>query len=418
MKHVNMIRLCLAVTFSFSVTSLIQAQGQNSRSGQSQTTVSALSPTSDLPCAGTAIFEEDFEGGLGAWTLIDGDGLTPNAQMGLVAGWQSRQDYRDTSNHVAVSPSWYSPAGTSNDWLISPPIAIGSNSCLSWVAYSQDASFLESYEIRVATTPDTSAFLLDSALVRVSAAPSAKTLRTTSLVDYAGQTVHIAFRQTSQDKFALAIDDVKISNVNAIDIGVYAVTTPTSDPGDTIPLSIEVANYGSDTIRNFFLHYQVEAGAIQTMTIDSVVLAPNKTLNITHSTKFVSDTIEAFYDFCAWTTQPNGVADQGIVNDSLCDRFKAGTPVGIAGAQAQHIGLRAYPIPAGERLSVEVLHARPEQATATLYDLQGRIQRRQSLRLGTVTTLQFELGGMAPGVYMLHLQTASGNSATQKIIVQ
>ena len=123
----------------------------------------------DLPCAGTVLLEEDFEAGLGAWTVIDGDGLTPNAQMGLVGGWQGRVDYRDTTNHVAVTPSWYSPVGTSNDWLISPAITLGGNSCLSWIAYSQDGFFPERYEIRVATSSDTSAFLGNAALVTVAA---------------------------------------------------------------------------------------------------------------------------------------------------------------------------------------------------------------------------------------------------------
>lgn len=415
MKHVTMIRLCLAAALPFLTAHLAQAQGANSRSAQPISIGSALSPTGDLPCAGTPIFEENFESGLIGWTVIDGDGRTPNAQMQLTAGWQPRQDYRDTSNHVAVSPSWYSPIGNSNDWLISPPITVGSNSCLSWVAYSQDGSYLEAYEIRLAATPDTSAMLVDSALVTVASAPAAKTLRSVSLADYAGQTVHIAFRQTSQNKFVLALDDIKVSNVNTIDIGVYAVTVPSSDPGDTIALSIEVANYGSDTVRDFDLSYQVEAGAIQTMTLDSIVLAPNKTLTVTHRVKFVSDTIEAFYDYCAWTALPNGVADQGIVNDSLCDRFAVGTPVGMADAQRTALDMRAYPVPAHDRLYVQVRSARPEHATATLYDLQGRAQRRQAMRLGTDAEFELDVNGLSAGIYLLQVQTASGKRATEKI---
>lgn len=418
MKHATMIRLCLAVCFSVFAAGLAQAQGVFARSSQPTAAGTALSPTSDLPCAGTAIFEENFESGLGAWTVIDGDGRTPNPQMNLVAGWQSRQDYRDTSNHLAVTPSWYSPVGKSNDWLISPAITIGSNSCLSWVVYSQDANYLESYEVRVATTSDTSALLSGAALVADTAAKFAKSLRSVSLAAYAGQTVHIAFRQISDNRFALAIDDIKVSNVNPIDIGVYAVTFPTADPGDTIRPTMEIANYGSDTVRSFTVSYQVESGSIKSMTLDSVVLAPNKTLSLIHIEKFITDTVEAFYDFCAWTSLPNGVADQGIVNDSLCDRFKTGTPVGIAGAQVRALDMRVFPVPASGQVSVRVALIRAEQATATLYDLQGRVLQRRAVRLDSDSQFELDLAGLEAGTYLLHLQTASGKSATQKLLVQ
>src|SRR5687768_17483587 len=63
--------------------------------------------TAVIPCAGTVLLSEDFESGIPAgWLVIDGDGLTPAAQMQLQPGWQGRTDYRDSTNSVAVSPSW------------------------------------------------------------------------------------------------------------------------------------------------------------------------------------------------------------------------------------------------------------------------------------------------------------------------
>jgi hypothetical protein len=418
MKHINPIRLSLAIAFFSSIPALAFSQSPLARSGQPQVVGAALSPASDLPCAGVAVLEDDFESGLVGWTVIDGDGRTPVAQSGLQGGWQSRRDYRDTNNLVAASPSWYTPAGRSNDWLISPATTIGANSCLSWVSYSQDPSFLEAYEIRIASTPDTSALLAGAALVTVTAAPTAKTLRSASLAAYAGQTVYIAFRQTSLDKFVLLLDDIKVSNVMPIDVGVFAVSVPSSDPGDTIRLSMEVANYGADTVREFVLSYQVESGAIQTMAIDSIVLAPNKTITITHSADFVSDTVEAFYDYCAWTSLPNGVADQGVANDSLCARFAAGTPVGADQPRAYDLDLLAYPVPASGRLYVQIALARPETAVVVLRDMHGRVVRQQAVRLGLSTQLELDVDGLSAGMYVLYAQTASGKIATQKVTLR
>ncbi|HEX2899634.1 MAG TPA: choice-of-anchor J domain-containing protein, partial [Bacteroidia bacterium] len=191
--------------------------------------------TAEVPCAGSVLLSEDFANGIPVgWTVIDGDTLTPRAQMQLQKGWQSRTDYRDSSNKVVVSPSWYENPGKSDDWLITPPITLGSNPCLSWKAYSQDIYYKEAYEVRVALTPDTAAFLANAVIDEDDATSGTPHQLAATLGAWAGQTVYIAFRQVSDDKFVLALDDVKVTNVNVNDIGVYAVTYGSPDPGDTV----------------------------------------------------------------------------------------------------------------------------------------------------------------------------------------
>ena len=67
------------------------------------------------------IFSEDFQQGIPAtWTLINADGLTPSANVAYVTdAWIGREDIVvNASDSVAISTSWYSPAGASDDWLI------------------------------------------------------------------------------------------------------------------------------------------------------------------------------------------------------------------------------------------------------------------------------------------------------------
>lgn len=376
--------------------------------------------TSEVPCAGSVLLYEDFENGIpSGWVVIDGDTLTPRSVMQLQKGWQSRVDYRDTSNLVVVSPSWYEQQGASDDWLISPAVTLGNNPCLSWMAYSQDIYFEESYEVRVALTPDTAAFLanpiVDSEL-ETSGTPHQSAA---SLSNWAGQTVYIAFRQTSDDKFVLALDDVKVTNVNAIDIGVYAVTYGAPDPGDTVTLRFQVANYGSDTVTNFQALYSLEGAPAKFMTIGSVSIPPNGTVSFDHDSVFVSDSLDLFYDFCAWTTLPNSVVDQEFQNDTLCDAIAVGSPVGNQEPIAPALDVLVYPNPFQGQFSIlSSSISVPLKAEITVMDLQGRVMMQENAVLVPNLPYRIAAEGFAEGMYLVRISANGRSSSIHKLIKQ
>jgi hypothetical protein len=373
-----------------------------------------------IPCAGTLGFEEDFEAGLGAWTVLDLDGLTPTTQTGLVGGWQGRVEYGDTNNHVAVSPSWYNPAGQSEDWLISPAITLGSNPCLSWRVYSLDNDFKEAYEVRISTgQTDTASFFANPAIFSTTAESEVPLVRAASLLQYAGQTVHIAFRQTSLNEFVLVLDDVRVTNANQNDIGVISFEAPVSDPGDTIAFEITVANYGSDTVRSFEVWYSVENGPSRLMTFDSVAMAPNGAYTLDHSVFFHTGASDAYYDFCAWTSLPNQVADEDINNDSLCDRFAVGSPVGRPEPGQDQAEVLLFPNPAENEVSIQVLGIpRAAYYDVHVLDLQGRVLISNTIqaRNGKPQTLSLE--GLASGMHILHLHGPDGKRLSRKLIIR
>lgn len=114
-----------------------------------------------IPLFGTAqVFQENFDGagpGFAAWTLIDVDGLTHDPTVGeFNAGAWIRKDRGGAipnyggpdGNFAAMSSSWYSPAGTSNDWLISPQITLpADNTFIQWDAKAQDPDFSDGYKV-------------------------------------------------------------------------------------------------------------------------------------------------------------------------------------------------------------------------------------------------------------------------------
>ena len=199
------------------------------------------------PCPGNATFSEDFESGFPTgWQVLDLDGFTPRTPTGLNPGWQLITDYKDSSNMVMASPSWYSLPDTSEDWLITDQITLGNETCVSWWAYAADPFFAESYELRISnTTADTAGFFAEPAVVTINAESGNRSYRSANLSDYAGQSVYLAFRQTSFDKFILVLDDLTTTEYTTmVDIGVDSMVPIEPIATVAYQFSGAVRNYG------------------------------------------------------------------------------------------------------------------------------------------------------------------------------
>jgi CheY-like chemotaxis protein len=91
------------------------------------------------------------------WSQLNVDNLTPDASLSYMGtnAWISRQiaTSATTFDTVAQSISWYAPAGTSNDYLISPLMMVANaNTYLTWTGYAPDASFPDGYTVKISTT--------------------------------------------------------------------------------------------------------------------------------------------------------------------------------------------------------------------------------------------------------------------------
>ena len=159
------------------------------------------------------------------WLLRNVDNGSPAAAVSYInEAWEVREDFGggDNNNCVAFSTSWYVPSGTANDFMWSPQIAVpagGAN--LSWRAKAYDPAYLDGYEVRVmpaAGGPPSGGTgvignQLSNSTVVFSTGGEQSTwiTRNVDLTSFAGQNVHIGFRNTSFDKFVLVIDDVKVA---------------------------------------------------------------------------------------------------------------------------------------------------------------------------------------------------------------
>jgi hypothetical protein len=197
------------------------------------------------------IFSEDFDGisgptsgGAGTysfpngWFLRNVDNRTPASGVAYVnEAWERREDFSfNVADSCAFSTSWYSPTGAAEDWMWTPLIPnLPSNVVLTWNAVTYDAMYPDGYEVRIMTAtqgPPTGGTgvmgnqLTNSTLIFNTAAENSSwTAHSVSLNAYAGQGVYIGFRNNSNDKFLLLIDDIVVSQVVNYDAEVLTPDT-------------------------------------------------------------------------------------------------------------------------------------------------------------------------------------------------
>jgi hypothetical protein len=189
--------------------------------------------------AQVSILSEDFQSGIPvSFTLVDNDGLTPDAAVAeYTAAWISVVDPEDNMNMVAGSTSFFDPTGEADRWLITPQLVLGTyGNSITWDAKSHDASFPDDYLIMVSTsTADVSSFTDTIGLIQQEYAEWTSRSVDLSAEGYNGQTIYIAFRNNTNNGFKLYIDDISVTKEDPASVSVISQTqvavypNPTSD---------------------------------------------------------------------------------------------------------------------------------------------------------------------------------------------
>ena len=183
----------------------------------------------------TFTFQEDFQGGVipKGWTVHDVDAQPPAAMVAAVDdAWIVADNAFGAigeGEFWAISTSWYDPAGTADDWIITPAITLGATATLQWSAFALSGDFPDGYEVYVVPTTvteftdfvadgDPTAFLALDSMVVPSADPvfmiddeeTTVQNRTVDIGALATQEVHIAFRNNSNDELLLFLDNIAV----------------------------------------------------------------------------------------------------------------------------------------------------------------------------------------------------------------
>ncbi len=262
------------------------------------------------------IFSEDFSNGIpSTFTLIDNDGLTPAANVSFVNNaWVGRS--LSTGEAYAVSTSWYNPAGQADDWMITPAINISSaNTYLVWKAGAPDQSFADGYEVRISTTnPAMTSFTTTVFSTPAESAPFVS--RAVDLSSYAGQTVYIAFRNNSNDKFLLYVDDIVVDVYSSVDMAAAGIDMPQyAAASSNVNVTAEFTNLGQ-TITTADFNYSINGGAPVTQSLSGLNVNPTSSIVLTHSTAW-TPAANGSYTVKAWLSNLNGTADADNSNDTV-----------------------------------------------------------------------------------------------------
>lgn len=172
--------------------------------------------------------------------LYDLDGLTPSPDVtftGLKPGtpWGAC-DVEKNGTSVAVSTSWYKPAGKSDDWMVLPGVVAESGAELRWTARAFDRQLPDGYSVYISVTGDTpDDFDRSRPLFHVDAESTEWTDHTVALDDYAGQRVYVAFVNDSEDRDMLLIKRITLGVPDRMTLS-FAGERAIAAPGEKIAL--------------------------------------------------------------------------------------------------------------------------------------------------------------------------------------
>ena len=240
------------------------------------------------------LFSEDFN--LGSipsnFTTYDLDGLTPSSAVTnycpFTGSFVVCQFGGDT---FAASSSSFTSAGTANDWMSTPSIALGSNNNSKFLLFdtrSGDPSYLDGVEIYVSTTGNTPQdFLTSTALYNSTGIgePVSWTTRSLDLSAYSGQNIYIGFRNNTYDKLVLGIDNIKVLELSDNNAELSSLNFPQYT---TIPALFDIegtiTNVGGNTINSMDITW-TDGTNSYTDNLTGLNITFNDLYNFTHNTQ-------------------------------------------------------------------------------------------------------------------------------------
>lgn len=186
-----------------------------------------------MQMANAQTYFEDFESGFLDSTMIwiNGDSLTPALADDSVwadTAWIVTGSSAFTG-FAALSISWYADelgndVGPCDDWLILPKMVIDTGAVLEFDAKSatSSGSFPDDYWVLIGTGEPTIESFQDSGAILLQIDDEASdqfTPQSIDLATYAGQEVHIAFRNiTNTDGYGLWLDNIYVGKPGALSL--------------------------------------------------------------------------------------------------------------------------------------------------------------------------------------------------------
>ncbi|MBR1549292.1 MAG: Omp28-related outer membrane protein [Bacteroidales bacterium] len=264
------------------------------------------------------VWSEDFENvtvndnGIGSmptgWTLYE-DNLT-NFNNG-------NYDYRGYGNSWCVNEfGWqgksafcmtYTNEGTACDrWMITPAITLPSTGEYSLFFDAFASQYDENISVLLSTTGTEKTDFTET-LMATAVLPAGENHKLFSLSAYAGETVYIAFRNTTADGLYTMIDNISVAVFPENAIACNGVDVPSNVPQDNnFNVEVTVTNRGTAPLTSFTLEYSLNGGSEQTINVNNINVAPFASYTYTFS---LSSSELGANNLSVTVSAPNGETD-------------------------------------------------------------------------------------------------------------
>jgi len=262
------------------------------------------------------IFEQNFESGMAPMKVVDRAGRTPHPNVAnFPNAWNVANPATGNGTNIAVSNSWFQPAGAADGWMMTPKMFIeDARTSLQWEAKAQDTQFPDGYEVRVSRTGDDPDDFSDI-IFSVNRENPTWTNRTASLADFVGDSIHIAYRNNSNDMFLLYVDNISVRLVKENSVALNQVsTTRFHRINEPVLITGTVENKGSNAI-TFLEITWTDGEDTHTDELDNINIPVGGTYVFEHSVAAVLTSASALLIDVS-IANPNGAAD-GEVEDGL-----------------------------------------------------------------------------------------------------
>lgn len=286
----------------------------------------ALVASAGLTKAQTILWSQDFNAATppalpAGWMQNNVDGLTVTSSLASYSFGTNAWVTRTASSidpawasygRSGVSTSWYTPAGVANDWLISPQFTATAGSFLKWEAVVSDPNFADGYQVLVSNTGTAVANF--TAVSTVAVENDTWTSRSISLNAYAGQSIYVAFRNNSNDKDRLLVDNIQAIIPAANDGAVISITSVQRymAPGNATIGGVFMNN-GATTATSAVMSYSIDGGAPTTQTISFTGV--NYFNNANYSFTTPAALAAGPHTIQVQVMSVNGVAETNLTND-------------------------------------------------------------------------------------------------------
>lgn len=283
-----------------------------------QLAIAVLSGAALSASAHSIALSENFNGELQAWqtnfpVLLELDHSMPLPNFnplfqdsnGVARPWWKLKDTDASEDGFLGSHSAYSPAGASNDWIVSRAVEIPTEGyTLTFGAQSYEMRgsgrlsdlwvFITEYQPSEGNVPTEAAMHIENVPTGKKADVIEKdfTSYSLSLDAYAGKTIYISFANLNNDKDILCIDDVQVMRP---DIAGLTATAPDFVEKGNFKVSAIVEASAGETVKNWKLVFDAGNGK------EPVTIAEGAELKAGTPVSYDAEGAIAADQTCEWT---------------------------------------------------------------------------------------------------------------------